>query len=138
MCLCDARFGRQKGDTWSLCWTRFQRESLVKPTRYSACHDLNGIAQPREPQGRVRGAITVRASAVSHKKRPWVIFGHFGGDDLAVGQVDRAGHMPFLEKRRATGVQQHKTWIAASEGLVRVPAICLEGEFRFEVPDGYF
>ncbi len=51
-------------------------------------------------------------------------------------EIDGPGYVALFEERGTSDIQQHEAGVAAAQGVVRVPAIRLEGELRLEVTHG--
>ncbi len=82
----------------SLRRVRRQLESFVEPSRDPAGHDLHRAAEFGKAKGAPRRPVAMGASAVGDEegvRRPMF---QLGADDLAVGQVDRAGDMARSEE----------------------------------------
>src|SRR5579859_2234499 len=112
-----------------------EREALVEPARDAAGHDLDRASELGEAQGAPRRPVAVGAVAVGHENRLPGPRGDPGFDDLAVRETDGAWNMAPGERGGAADVQQDEVG-PFFEGVVDVPAVGLEGEFRGEVLAG--
>jgi hypothetical protein len=112
---------------------RRQVETLVQPTGDPAYHHLHRPPQLGKSQCAARGAVAVRAGAVRDKERVHGIVHEFRFDDLAVRQIQRAGHVALREQGRAADIKQNEAGRAAGKRAGDVGTIGLELHRRAEV-----